>query len=195
MARLIPLLASFFIIGIAELGDKTQFLVLVLASKYPMEKVIYGVVSATATLMLIAVLVGAAVHRLIPPIFISIIAGAFFIIYGMNMIRPLHGTSEKESEDKPVKSKGPFVAVFSSLFIAELGDKTQLATFAIASKYNSPLMVWLGATLGMIVVNLFGIAIGNLLKGYLPERILNYIAGVIFVLFGLVTFLGMVLRI
>ncbi len=192
--NLVPFFASFFIIGLAELGDKTQLLVLALAAKYPMEKVIYGVAAATALLMLFAVLVGEAVHRLIHPLFISILAGAFFIIYGLIMINSAR-QGEEVHEDKPVKAKDPFLVAFASMFLAELGDKTQLATFAIAAKYSAPFQVWLGATIGMIVVNLFGIAIGNILRNYMPEKVMNLLAGVIFIVFGMVTFLGIVFRV
>jgi len=187
---LAPFITTFLIVGIAELGDKTQLLVLGFASKFPMEKVIYGVITATASLMLLAVLVGAAIHRILPPIFISILAGAFFIIYGMVMIKP--AWEAKKEEDKEIAGKDPFWIVFGSLFLAELGDKTQLATFALAAKYSSPVLVWLGATLGMIVANLFGIVIGNILRNYLPERVITIISGAIFIVFGVVTFLNVI---
>lgn len=190
----IPLLATFLIIGLAELGDKTQFLTIALASKYPMEKVLYGVVAASAVSMFIAVLLGGIVHRLIPPLLISVLAGAFFIIYGLIMIAPIK-PNEEPGETKPIISKDPFMIVFSSLFLAELGDKTQLATFALAAKYSSPALVWTGATLGMIVVNLFGIVIGNFISNYLPEKAANILAGCIFIAFGAITFLTVLLKV
>ncbi len=192
MRLLIPLLYSFFIVGLAEFGDKTQFLTLTLASKYPIEKVIYGVVCAATAAMALAVIVGELVQKFIPVIFISIFAGAFFIIYGLMMIRPVKEVSEKNERD--VKSHDPFLIVFVSLFIAEFGDNTQLAAMALTAKYGAPAIIWLGASLGMITVNLFGIVIGNILKNYMPQRIMNYVAGVIFILFGLITFLGVILR-
>lgn len=194
MGRLVPLFASLFIVGLAELGDKTQVLVLALASKYPMEKVIYGLVAATAVLMLIAVALGEALHSFIHPIFISILSGGFFIIYGLMLIRPVDGARE-EKEDKAVKTKDAFYTVFASFFLAELGDKTQLATFALAAKYHSAAMVWLGASAGMIIVNLFGIAIGNMLGNFLPARIINYLTGVIFIIYGAVIFITMMIRV
>jgi Ca2+/H+ antiporter, TMEM165/GDT1 family len=191
--NLIPFVSAILIIGIAELGDKTQLLVLGLASKYPIEKVIAGVAAASATIMLIAVLVGEAIQKLIPGIFISILASAFFIIYGLMILRPKN--EEEHEEDKVVKTKDPFWLVFTSFFLAELGDKTQLATFAIAAKYSAPVQVWLGATLGMIIVNLFGIAIGNILRNYLPEKTMNSVSGVIFIVFGVLSFMFMLLRV
>jgi Ca2+/H+ antiporter, TMEM165/GDT1 family len=191
---LIPLFASFFIIAIAELGDKTLFLVITLAAKYPMDKVIYGITSAIAFMMFLVVILGTAVHRLIPQIFISILAGAFFIIYGLMIIKPIEGKKD-ETEDKTVEAKDPFWVIFGSFFLAEFGDMTQLATFALAARYSAPVLVWIGATLGMLTVDLFGLAIGNILKNYLPERALNYLSGVIFIVFGAVIFVGLLMKI
>jgi putative Ca2+/H+ antiporter (TMEM165/GDT1 family) len=189
---IVAFLASFSIIAIAELGDKTQLLVIALASKFPMDKVIYGVAAASALLMFLAVLVGAAIHRLIPQLFISIIAGAFFIIYGLMILAP---KEEEKEEAIAVKSNNPFWIIFGSFFLAELGDKTQIATFALAANYSSPVQVWLGATLAMIVVNFFGLAIGNLLKNYLPGRILKKLSGILFIIFGAATFISLLLKI
>jgi len=194
--HLTPLIVSFFLIGIAELGDKTQLLTLALAAKYPMEKVIYGIFSATAALMLIAVLLGEIIIKLVPMIFISILAGAFFIIYGLIIIAPIAKAEEKkESSEQAIRSKDPFWIVFGSFFLAEIGDKTQLATFAMTAKYGAPVQIWIGATLGMVAVNLFGLVIGNVLKNYLPEKAINYLTGGIFILFGTLTFLSMIFKI
>jgi putative Ca2+/H+ antiporter (TMEM165/GDT1 family) len=193
----IPLIASFLIIGLAEMGDKTQILTMALAARYPMEKVIYGVFSATAALMLIAVLVGGIIQKIIPTIFISILAGAFFIIYGLIIIAPIKKKEEDkgEGENRIIQTKDPFWIVFGSFFLAELGDKTQLAAFAMTAKYGTPVQIWIGATAGMVLVNLFGIVIGNVLKNYLPEKIINYLSGGIFILFGVITFLGILFKI
>jgi len=193
--RIIPLIASFLIIGIAELGDKTQLLTLSLAAKYPMEKVIGGVASATAILMLIAVAFGEIIQKIIPMIFISILAAAFFIIYGLTLIAPIKKEGEKPSGSGVTpRSNDPFWIVFTSFFLAEIGDKTQLATFTMTAKYGAPVQIWLGATLGMLVINLFGIALGNILRNYIPERLINYLTGVCFIIFGAVIFLGVILR-
>ena len=190
-----PLIVSFLVVAIAELGDKSQFLTLALAAKYPMEKVIYGIFSATAALMLIAVLVGGIIQRMVPALFISILAGAFFIIYGLIIIAPIKKEEKKEESEKVIRSKDPFWVVFGSFFLAEIGDKTQLATFAMTAKYGTPIQIWIGATLGMVLVNLFGLVIGNVLKNYLPEKAINYLSGGVFIVFGALTFLSILLKI
>jgi len=194
--NLTPLIASFLIVGLAELGDKSQLLTMALAAKYPMEKVIYGIFSATAALMLIAVLLGGIIQRMVPALFISILAGAFFIIYGLIIIAPIKKEEEKKEEsEKAIRSRDPFWIVFGSFFLAEIGDKTQLATFALTAKYGTPVQIWIGATLGMVLVNLFGLVIGNVLKNYLPEKIINYLSGGVFIVFGALTFLSILLKI
>ena len=190
-----PLIVYFLVIAIAELGDKTQLLTMALAAKYPMEKVIYGIFSATAALMLIAVLVGGIIQRLVPTLFISILAGAFFIIYGLIIIAPIKKEEKKEESEKMIRSSDPFWIVFGSFFLAEIGDKTQLATFAMTAKYGTPIQIWIGATLGMVLVNLFGLLIGNVLKNYLPEKAINYLSGGVFIVFGALTFLSILLKI
>ena len=190
-----PLIVSFLVIAIAELGDKTQLLTLALAAKYPMEKVVYGIFSATAALMFIAVLVGGIIQRIIPMIFISILAGAFFIIYGLIIIAPIKKEEKKEESEKMIRSSDPFWIVFGSFFLAEIGDKTQLATFAMTAKYGTPVQIWIGATLGMFLVNLFGLMIGNVLKNYLPEKAINYLSGGVFIVFGALTFLSILHKI
>jgi putative Ca2+/H+ antiporter (TMEM165/GDT1 family) len=196
MHFLLPFLASLLIIGIAELGDKTQLLTLTLAAKYPMEKVIYGISSAAAVLMFIAVVLGKVIQRFIPMIIISILACAFFIIYGLMILAPVPKENEKKvSDESAVKSKDPFWIIFGCFFMAEMGDKTQLAAFALTAKYGSPFQIWLGATLALILANLFGLLIGNVLRNYMPERIIRYLTGIIFIAFGAITFLGLILKI
>jgi Ca2+/H+ antiporter, TMEM165/GDT1 family len=193
---IMPLFASFLVICIAEFGDKTQLLTMSLAAKYPMEKVIGGIFSATALLMFIAVLAGGVIQRFIPMIFVSILAGAYFIIYGLIIIAPAAKEEEKkEPGESNIGSKDPFWIVFASFFLAEIGDKTQIAAFALTAKYGSPVQIWIGATLGMMVANLFGIAIGNVLRSYLPEKIINYMTGIIFIIFGAITFLSMIIKV
>lgn len=191
--QLLPFVSTFLMVGLAELADKTQLLTIALASKYPMEKVLYGVIAGASASMLLAVMLGGLIHQLIPPILISVLAGAFFIIYGLMMIVPVKG--EEEYKESRIFGSNPFLIVFGSIFLAELGDKTQLATLALSAKYSSPLMVWAGATLGMIVVNLFGIVIGNVISNYLPEKTSNFIAGCIFIAFGAITFLSILFKV
>lgn len=192
MHLLFPLLVSFIVVGMAEMGDRTQILTITLASRFPMDKVLYGIFSATAAIMLIAVFLGVFVQKFIPSIFITILAGAFFIIYGLTMLMP--NAEEREKEEKIRKAKGQFWTIFGSFFFAEIGDKTQLAAMALTAKFGSPAMVWLGATLGMMTANVFGIVIANILRNYLPERILIKASGLIFIIFGVITFLGVIFR-
>jgi putative Ca2+/H+ antiporter (TMEM165/GDT1 family) len=174
-------LASFFLIGLAELGDKTQLLTLVLSTKYPFLKVMAAISAATAILMAVAVLIGGVIFDIVPQLFIQIFAGVLFLFFGL---WTLFG-KEKSEDEKKINSKSIFVIVFSSFFLAELGDKTQLSTLALSAQYGSPVGVWFGATISMILVNLIAAIIGKFMKGRIPEDKIKYLGGIAFILFGL----------
>jgi len=183
--RLIPLLASFFIIGLAELADKTQLLTMGYALKYPLKIVIGAVFAATALLMFIAVAFGQAINLFVPRFFLQLLAGLFFIFFGLWSI--YGGLIEKEEEGKAGGNKNPFPLIFGTFFVAELGDKTQLATLALVARYGKPILVWLGATMGMAGVNCLGIFAGRWLREHISDRIISFLSAVIFILFGLWT--------
>src|SRR3989339_1493394 len=186
--NLLPLFTSFFIISAAELGDKTQLLTLGLAAKYNPIKVITAVSLASGILMAIAVVFGGTVNRFIPEFYLQMIAGVLFIGFGF---WTLFGKDECDKcKEKVVLDNGKkngFLIVFSTFFIAELGDKTQLATLTLAAQYGSPFKVWLGATLAMISVNLLALIIGIYLKKFIPEEKIKIFGGIIFLIFGIIT--------
>jgi putative Ca2+/H+ antiporter (TMEM165/GDT1 family) len=172
-------LTTFIVVGLAELGDKTQLLTIALATRYPPLTVILGVSAATAILMLIAVAAGQFVYHLIPLRAVYLFAGCFFILFGIWIILQEEG----EEKEREVQAH-PFVAVFSAFLLAEFGDKTQLATIPLAAATPAPFWVWAGATLGMVTVNSLGIFFGRLLEQKLPENYVKKIAAALFALFG-----------
>ncbi|MCX5973728.1 MAG: TMEM165/GDT1 family protein [Coprothermobacterota bacterium] len=180
------LVTVFGLIALGELGDKTNFLSITLACKYPWKPVLAGIVVAVAVLMGIAVLVGETVLSLLPPMALKLIAGALFLFFALKSFLE----KEKGEEEKVHSSASPFWATFLSFFLGELGDKTQLLTLALAAQYQQPLPVWLGASLAMIVVDGTFVFIGNRLGRLLPRRILRYVAGTLFAVFGLLTILS-----
>jgi putative Ca2+/H+ antiporter (TMEM165/GDT1 family) len=183
-----PAFSTFLIIAAAELGDKTQLLVLGFVSRYPVWEVIGAVTLATALLMLLAVAFGGAINYYLPPFYVQFFAGTLFILFGL---WTLFGKVEKEGEKK--RRGNPFWMIFSAFFLAELGDKTQLATFALSAQYGAPLMVWLGATLGMAGVNVLAALAGKWIKRFLPERSLKLAGAAVFLIFGLLTLGGLLL--
>ncbi|MBU0687525.1 MAG: TMEM165/GDT1 family protein [Candidatus Margulisbacteria bacterium] len=178
-------LISFLLIGLSELADKTQLLTLAFVTKYPFYMVAPAVLIAVAALQLIAVFFGKFIFALVDPVYVSLIAGAFFVAFGIWSLIP-----HDIEEEKPKKAKMlPFFLIITAFFAAEFGDKSQLATVALAMKYRPAWAVFLGAFLGLGLLNLIGALVGAWLKNKVAERVVNLIAATIFILFGIVTIL------
>jgi putative Ca2+/H+ antiporter (TMEM165/GDT1 family) len=112
---------------------------------------------------------------------ISFVAAFSFIVFGLWTIRG----DKLEGEDKKESKFGPIAAVGIAFFLAEMGDKTQLATISLAVKYQSMINVLIGTTLGMIVADAIGIIVGIVMRKHIPERIIKWVSAGIFILFGL----------
>lgn len=179
-------LTALSLVALAELGDKTQLLVLSLASRYRLAPVLAGAISAMIILVIIAVTVGDLFYHIVPPLLIKWGAGLLFLVFGVWTF--LQKESGKEEQ---IKNNGsPFWVAFFSFFLAELGDKTQLTTMLLAAKSNYPLLVGLGSAAGLGLVILLGGAVGRQLNRFLSPRMIRRIAGVVFVIFGVATLLG-----
>lgn len=174
-------LASFIFVLLAEMGDKTQLLAMAFATKYPPHKVLIAVFLATFLNHSLAVVAGRFLTTFIPMDIISLIAALSFIIFGLWTIRgdKLHG------EDKKNTRFGAVVTVGIAFFLAEMGDKTQLATVSLAVQYQNALGVLMGTTLGMVVSDSIGIVVGIVMHKHIPEKTIKWISAVIFILFGL----------
>ena len=173
--------SSLFIIAIAELGDKTQLLTFGFAAKYPLWEVLSSVACATGLLMLIAVIFGGVINYYIPAFLIQLLVGILFIAFG---IRNLFGEKEEEMGKRV---GNPFWVVFVAFFLAELGDKTQIATLALSARYGAPFQVWLGATAGMVLVNCIGAVAGKWIGKHIPFLWMRLLASLIFLIFGFLT--------
>ncbi|WP_371360837.1 TMEM165/GDT1 family protein [Sporomusa malonica] len=173
-------LTSLVFVVLAEMGDKTQLLAMAFATRYKWQTVMWGVFVATILNHLFAVVVGSYLTHFIPMNYIQIAAAISFIIFGLWTIRG----DELNGEDKASK-RSPFWTVAIAFFIAEMGDKTQLATVALAAQFNAIVPVWLGTTTGMMVADGIGIIIGIVLGKRIPERAVKWFAAIIFILFGL----------
>lgn len=181
-----PFFATLTVIALAELGDKTQLLTFGFATRYPLAAVMAAVSLATAILMALAVLFGGIINYFIPAVYLQVFAGVLFIGFGLWTI---FGREEAEGgKNKP--GRHPFLVVFSAFFLAELGDKTQLAALALTAEYGAPFQVWLGATLGMIAVNLLGVLAGGWARNFISQKSIKYIGAAVFILFGLWTLGG-----
>lgn len=183
------LLTTFFLVGLAEMADKTQLLTLCLTCKYPPRKVLLGVALAIAVLNLAAVLVGGLAGQLLPVGPIKIVAGVLFIAFGLWTLLARDDPAD-ESCEVPAEERargGAVLAVAGAFLVAEIGDKTQLATLSLAARFETFFLVWLGASLGMLLANGLAIGGGTLLSDRLPESTLKKISGGLFITFGVWT--------
>jgi putative Ca2+/H+ antiporter (TMEM165/GDT1 family) len=175
-------LVSFGVIFAAELGDKSQLMALALAARYRPLPVLAGLAAATATVHAVAVLVGAVVGARLPTEAISVVAGLAFFGFAAWTLRGDHlEDADVARATRPVRSA--FLAAGLAFLLAELGDKTMLATVALATT-EGPVGTWAGSTLGMVAADAVAIAAGNKLGDRLPERAVRIGAAVAFAAFG-----------
>jgi Ca2+/H+ antiporter, TMEM165/GDT1 family len=176
-------LLSFGIIFLAELGDKSQLMAMTFATRYRALTILLAITVATALVHLFSVLLGAAVGAALPADAISIAAGVAFLGFAAWTLRG--DTLDAEAADRATRGgRSVFFTVGVAFFLAELGDKTMLATVTLATD-NSLFGTWLGSTLGMVAADGLAIVVGQQLGARLPERTVRIGASLIFFVFGL----------
>jgi len=178
---------SLVFIALAEMGDKTQLVAMAFATRFSARLVLAGVFAATLAVHLFSVAIGELLGLALPTFWISIAAGLAFIGFGIWTIR---GDKVDDEETQKRSRFGPFMTVAITFFLAELGDKTMLATITLASQFQNFIPVWLGSTLGMVVADGLAIAIGAVAGKRLPERAIQLAAAAVFILSGVVTLAG-----
>lgn len=184
-------LSSLFFIFVAEMGDKTQLVALSFATKLKPLKVILGIFIGTIVSHLMAVLIGQNLNLIIPLQYLKSAIGLSFIAFG---VWTLKGDSlDKRSGEKQSRI-GPVMTVAVAFFLAELGDKTQLATISLAAEYRSFLGVWVGSTVGMVAADSLAIILGVIAGKKLPEKVIKYASALIFVVFGLIILIEGVIK-
>jgi Ca2+/H+ antiporter, TMEM165/GDT1 family len=176
----IAFLTSLAIVFLAEMGDKTQLLAMAFASRFRWQTVLWGVLAATAANHLFAVVVGNYLTNIVPLTSIRIAASISFILFGLWTVRG----DEPGCEDRKLNFS-PFWTVTIAFFIAEMGDKTQLATVALAAEFNTVMPVWAGTTTGMLIADAVGIIVGIVLHRKIPEKQIKWFAALVFIAFGL----------
>lgn len=178
------ILLSLGVIFVAELGDKSQLMALTFASRYRMLPVLAGISVATAAVHLASVLIGAALGGAIPTRPITIVAGLAFLGFALWTLRGDSLSADEEARAGRTKH-GAIVAVGIAFFLAELGDKTMLATIALATR-EGLVGTWIGSTIGMVAADALAIVVGRQLGKHLPERIIKYGAATAFAVFGVI---------
>lgn len=196
------------LVAAAELGDKTQMLSLLLATRYPARRVFLGVLVAVLALQLIATSAGRVIGDLIPQGALAVLTGALFIGFGVWTLRDASRATSDADEEAVTHGRsglGPIAAVASAFFLAELGDKTQVLTFTVAADPDVAyrmlsalglgtadlergpgvfVAVWLGSALGMMLVNGVAILAGAAVGKRVSPVVIGRVSGVVFVLFG-----------
>ena len=176
-------LLSFAVIFVAELGDKSQLMAMTFATRYSFWTVVGAITVATAVVHLVSVGVGSALGLALPTKPIEIIAGVAFLGFGVWTLRG-DRLSEEEEGRATRSTRTAFMAVCIAFFLAELGDKTMLATVTLATT-EGWLGTWIGSTLGMVAADALAIGVGALLGRALPERAIRIGAAVLFFIFGI----------
>jgi len=175
--------SAFVLLFLAEIGDKTQLMTMTLAHRYPVKPVIAGVLSAFLLLNLLAVLVGAALYRYLPQQLVLVVAAFLFLYFAW---RSWCEAASTEDEEENINShRGAFASSFVLIFIAELGDKTQLALIALAAGTGSVWSVFVGGTLALWSISIVGVVVGSTLLRKLPRHWMHRVAAFLFALFGL----------
>ncbi|MFF3852308.1 TMEM165/GDT1 family protein [Micromonospora sp. NPDC002575] len=180
---LVALAVSFGVIFVAELGDKSQLMALTFATRFKPIPVLIGITVATAVVHLASVAIGYGLGAALPTGWISLIAGLAFLGFGVWTLRG-DKLTEEEKRKAERGGKSAVIAVGVAFFLAELGDKTMLATITLATKYGW-FGTWLGSTLGMVAADALAILVGRLLGRHLPERTIRYGAAILFAICGL----------
>jgi putative Ca2+/H+ antiporter (TMEM165/GDT1 family) len=182
------LLVSTGVVALAEIGDKTQLLAFILAARFKKPvPIILGILAATIVNHGLAGALGAWITATVSPNILRWVLGLSFV--GMAIWTMIPDKIEEE-ETQVAKRFGVFGATLITFFLAEMGDKTQIATIAMAAHYASPLMVVTGTTLGMLIADVPAVFVGDKLASKIPMKLVHSVAAAIFALLGVATLLG-----
>ena len=174
---------SFGVIFVAELGDKSQLMALTFATRFKTMPVLIGITVATAVVHLVSVAVGYGLGAALPTGWISLVAALAFFGFGAWTLRGDSLTDAERDKASQPTTRSAIVAVGVAFFLAELGDKTMLATITLATQHGW-FGTWLGSTIGMVAADALAILLGRMLGKRLPERTIKYGAATLFALFG-----------
>jgi putative Ca2+/H+ antiporter (TMEM165/GDT1 family) len=186
LLNLEPLVVSTAIVAAAEMGDKTQLLSFVLAAKLKRPvPIVLGILVATLGNHFLAGWIGAWLATLVSPRTLRWIIGATFVVFGLWTLKP-----DELEEDRKLPGSGVFLTTLLAFFVVEMGDKTQLATIALAARYHALALVVAGTTLGMMIANVPAVYLGEVLAHRVNMKWMRWIAAALFVALGMLTFLA-----
>jgi putative Ca2+/H+ antiporter (TMEM165/GDT1 family) len=173
---------TFLVVAFAEIGDKSQLVCMTLAARHRGLPVVIGATAAFAVLNLLAVLFGAAVAAWLPEWLVTLAVAVLFAGFGISALRYTEDDEDDEVEEKP--GHGIVATTFLLIFLAEFGDKTQIAVAGLGST-SEPSAVWAGATAALAVTSILGVLAGRKLLKRLPLKWIHRISGVFFLLLAI----------
>jgi len=182
------LLVSTGVVALAEIGDKTQLLAFLLAARFRKPiPIVLGILFATLLNHGLAGALGAWITTHVSPGIMRWVLGLSFLGMAAWILVP---DKIEADEARFAKRLGVFGATFVTFFLAEMGDKTQIATVALAAHYGTPIVVIIGTTLGMLIADVPAVFVGEKLSTRIPMKLVHAIAAAIFALLGILTLLG-----
>lgn len=182
------LLAALGLVFVAELGDKTQLVALGFGARHRLAPVLIGVLTAYMATNLLSVLVGGLLGVSLPARAIGLAGGVLFLAFAAWTLRSGGQGADEAGSDELVPASDHHTVVMSvatAIFVAELGDKTMLTTAALAAQ-GRPVLVWIGATIGIVLSGTLGVLLGRVFGARLPERATRIGSAGLFAVFGLV---------
>ncbi len=175
-------LTSTSVVALAEIGDKTQLLAILLATRFNKPvPIILGILVATLANHFLAALVGAQAAQFLDGAWFRYAVAASFVIMGLWIFVP----DKLDGDEAPKPRHGAFLTTLVAFFLVEMGDKTQLATIALGARFPETLAVTAGTTLGMMLANVPAVLLGNELIKRIPLNGVRALAAVLFIAIGL----------
>lgn len=172
---------SFLLVSLTEMGDKTQLLAFVLATRFKKPWAIFaGIFVATVFNHLLASSVGVWVSNAVSPQILKWLLAATFLVFAVWIMIP-----DKEEELEKTTKWGPFLTTAVTFFLAEMGDKTQIATVTLAAKYHNFLLVTVGTTLGMMLTDGLAVFFGDRMTKFIPMKWIHAGAAILYVVFAI----------
>ena len=180
------LISSAGLILLMELGDKTMLTTMCLSAQYRRPKlVLLATMIALTTSSVIAVILGYILSATLPIEIITYVSGILFLSLGFYTI----AKADSEMPDT-CDNPGTLFGMFSLVLLSELGDKSQIATLALAAQSPFPLMIFIGAIIGFFIINSIAVLAGNSIAERIPIKAVKRVVGIIFILFGLLVIFG-----
>ena len=172
---------STALVALAEVGDKTQLLAIVLATRFKRPlPIIAGILAATLANHALAAFVGSEAAAFLQANWFRILVALSFVAMGLWALVP----DKLDTDEEPKRRGGAFLATLVSFFFVEMGDKTQLATVALGARFHDVIAVTAGTTLGMMIANVPAVFLGNELIKRVPMKLVRMLAALLFVAIG-----------